>query len=111
MRYEWEQQAKRNEPMPEGLPIADQAAYQALAALVARYKLGAVNAEQAKKERTEIDKAYGYRAAGDRLNGWTVSLRKRIEAAHAKFRKEPTVENAMYLSDVLDGFERSNRSQ
>ena len=106
MKYSWEQQAKRNEPMPEGLPIADQAAYQALAALAARYKIGVVGAEQAKKERIEIDRAYGYRSTGDRLNEWTVGLRKRIESAHDKFRKEPTVENAMYLSRVLDGFER-----
>lgn len=106
MKYAWEQQAKRNEPMPEGLPIAGQAAYQALAALTARYKIGAVNAEQAKKERIEIDRAYGYRAAGDRLNEWTVALRKRIEIAHSRYRKERTVEAADRLSDTIDGFLR-----
>ncbi len=106
MKYVWEQEAKRQAPMPDGLPIADQAAYQALALLAARYKIGAVGADQAKKERIEIDRAYGYRSSGDRLVDWTVGLRKRIEAAQANYRKDRTIENADVLSNTIDGFER-----
>ena len=104
--YEWEMKAKRNEPMPDGLNIAEQLAYQALAELAARYKLGAVSAEQAQRERKEIDRAYATRLACDNASKWTVELRKRIEIAHAKYRKEHTLEAADLLSDVIDGFVR-----
>jgi len=106
MKYSWEQQAKRNEPMPEGLSLTDQMAYQTLAELAARYKMGAVSAEQAKRERAELDRAYAIRLACDEASRWSVELRKRIEIAHAKYRKDPTLENAKLLSDVIDGFVR-----
>jgi len=104
MKYIWEQQAKRNEPMPGGLSLTDQMAYQTLAELAARYKMKAVSAEQAKRERAALDRAYATRLACDEASRWSVELRKRIEIAHAKYRKDPTLENAKLLSDVIDGF-------
>jgi len=106
MKYIWEQDAKRNAPMPDGLNLVDQMAYQTLAELAARYKKGAVSAEQAKRERAELDRAYAIRLACDEVANWSVELRKKIEIAHAKYRKDPTPENAQLLSDVLDGFVR-----
>ena len=106
MKYAWEQQAKKNEPMPEGLSLTDQMAYQTLAELAARFKLGAVSAEQAKRERSELDKAYAIRLAGDAAAKWMTDFRVKIELAHARYRKDPTPENAKILSDVIDGFVR-----
>jgi len=106
MKYSWEQQAKRNEPMPDGLSLTDQMAYQTLAELAARYKKGAVSAEQAKRERAELDRAYAMRLACDEAAKWMVDLRVKIEIAHSKYRKDPTPENAKLLSDVIDGFVR-----
>ena len=102
----WEADAKRNAPMPRGLSQSEQNAYQALALLTARYRAGYISAEAAKRERAEIDRAFLVRLAGDNANTWTVELRKRIEIAHAKYRKERTIEAANLLSDVIDGFVR-----
>lgn len=106
MEYIWEQQAKRNDPMPDGLSGAEIKAYQSLSHLAARYKLGAINGENAKRERKEIDRAFASDSGAAAANAWVVGLRKRIEIAHSRYRKERTIEAADRLSDVIDGFIR-----
>lgn len=106
MKYSWENAAKRNQPMPDGLSSAEQRAFQSLSLLTARYKLGGLTAEQAVKERKEIDRAYEHDAYCDRLNDWHIRLKKNIELAHARYRKERTIEAADLLSDVIDWFVR-----
>lgn len=105
-RYTWETAAKRNQPMPYGLSSAEQKAYQSLALLTARYKLGVLSPAQAVKERRGIDIAFEHDSSADKENKWVVGLRKRIEIAHARYRKERTIEAADLLSDVIDGFIR-----
>ena len=92
--------------MPAGLPASEQLAYQSIAALVARYRMGTVTADQAVKERKQIDQRYLIDAANEGYIQWTVDLRRRIEVAHSRYRKERTVEAADVLSDVIDGFVR-----
>lgn len=106
MKYIWENAAKRNQPMPDGLSSAEQRAFQSLALLAARYKLGGLTAEQAVKESKEIDKSFEHDAYCDKLNDWHIRLTKNIEIAHARYRKERTIEAADLLSDVIDGFVR-----
>ena len=106
MTYAWEADAKRNAPMPAGLSASEQLAYQSIAALVARWRMGAVTADQARKERKQIDQRYLIDKANEGYIQWTVELRKRIEIAQSKYRKERTIEAADLLSDVLDGFVR-----
>lgn len=105
-KYSWENAAKRNQPMPDGLSSAEQRSFQSLALLTARYKLGGLTAEQAVKERKEIDRAYEHDAYCEKLNDWHIRLTKNIEIAHARYRKNPTIENANILSGVIDGFIR-----
>ncbi|MBR3561136.1 MAG: hypothetical protein IKN81_06400 [Oscillospiraceae bacterium] len=100
--------AKANEPMPENLSLTDQAAYQAIACLAVRFRLKAVTAEQAIKEKAQIDKAFARRTADDAFVNWNVRLRKRIKRAHARYRLERTIEAADYLSGVIDGFIRED---
>ena len=106
MTYPWERQAKQNAPMPAGLKASEQRAYQTLALLTARYRAGYISADAAQRERKEIDRQYIIDAADEVLNDWHVRLRKGIELAHARYRKERTIEAADLLSDVLDGFVR-----
>ena len=106
MTFSWENHAKRCEPMPAGLKGSEQAAYQAIAYLAARYRLGGMSDEQAVKERKQIDQRYVIDSANEGYIQWTVDLRKRIEVAQSKYRLERTIEAADLLSDVLDGFVR-----
>ena len=106
MIFPWEAEAKRNAPMPVGLKASEQLAYQSIAMLVARYRIGAVSAEQAVKERKQIDQRYVIDSANEGYIQWTVDLRRRIEVAQSEYRRKRTVEAADRLSDVLDGFVR-----
>lgn len=106
MTFPWETEAKKNAPMPPGLPQADQLAYQSIALLVGRYRMGLVSADQAVRERKEIDAAYVKATALDGYRQWTVRFHKGVQVAHSKYRKERTLENADLLSDVIDGFVR-----
>ena len=105
-RYTWESAAKAGLPMPSGLCQSEIRAFQAMALLAKRYKLGAINEENAKRERAEIDRAYSSDSGADAANAWVVGLRKRIEIEHSRYRKERTLEAADRLSDVIDGFLR-----
>ena len=106
MKYSWENLAKHNHPMPEGLSSAEQKAYQSLAILSERYRLGCLTPAQAIEERRSIDIAFEHDSSADKANKWVVGLRKRIEIAHARYRKDRTIENADILSDVINGFIR-----
>lgn len=106
MTFPWENKAKRCEPMPDGLKQSEQLAYQSIALLAARYRLGGLSDEQAIKDRKKIDQRYLIDAANEGYIQWTVDLRKRIEIAQSNYRRERTVEAADVLSDVLDGFVR-----
>lgn len=106
MTFPWENKAKRCEPMPDGLKQSEQLAYQSIALLAARYRLGGMSDEQAVKDRKKIDQRYVIDSANEGYIQWTVDLRKRIEIAQSRYRNERTREAADLLSDVLDGFVR-----
>ena len=106
MVFSWENKAKRCEPMPDGLKQSEQLAYQSIALLAARYRLGGLSDEQAIADRKKIDKRYLIDAANEGYIQWTVDVRRRVEMAVNRFRREPSIANANVMADVLDGFVR-----
>ena len=106
MVFPWENKAKRCEPMPDGLKQSEQLAYQSIALLAARYRLGGLSDEQAIADRKKIDKRYLIDAANEGYIQWTVDVRRRVEMAVNRFRREPSIANANVMADVLDGFVR-----
>ena len=106
MVFPWENKAKRCEPMPDGLKQSEQLAYQSIALLAARYRLGGLSDEQAVADRKKIDKRYLIDAANEGYIQWTVDVRRRVEMAVNRFRREPSIANANVMADVLDGFVR-----
>ena len=106
MVFPWENKAKRCEPMPDGLKQSEQLAYQSIALLAARYRLGGLSDEQAIADRKKIDKRYLIDAANEGYIQWTVDVRRRVEIAVNQFRREPSIANANVMADVLDGFVR-----
>ena len=106
MVFPWENKAKRCEPMPDGLKQSEQLAYQSIALLAARYRLGGLSDEQAVADRKKIDKRYLIDAANEGYIQWTVDVRRRVEMAVNRFRREPSIANANVMADVLDGFAR-----
>lgn len=106
MVYPYENQAANGSPMPDGLSAADTAAYQALAHLYARYRLGHIERSSAAVEKRKILRAWEAGKNSEKLTEYHVALTVATEGAKSAFLKNPTVENAEKLIRVLDGMER-----
>lgn len=111
MRFPYEQEAKRGEPMPEGLGWAEQAGYQALANLTARYRAGAISAEQARTESAEIDRAVMNGYTHERYIKHVAELYRDIEWAAMQYKDNKTIENADRMLDVIYGFLRYSEEE
>ena len=111
MKDEHKMMAKRGEPMPEGLGWAEQAGYQALANLTARYRAGAISAEQARAESAEIDRAVMNGYTHERYIKHVAELYRDIEWAAMEYRDNKTIENADRMLDVIYGFLRFSEEE
>lgn len=104
---EFERAAMNGEPMPDGLALEDQLMYQAISFLYARYRRHEISRDMASSEKGkllfEYDRRKRMAKAASSLAKWHFKLRKKIEAAHCRFRKERTLAAADMLSAVLDG--------
>lgn len=92
--------------MPEGLTSVEQATYQAISFLTARYTLGKISSEQAVKEYKSIIHQYEQLSADERLIQHYAQLTKDIEIVSLRFKKEQTLEAANLMYDILYGFIR-----
>lgn len=104
--FKYEAQAKRGEPMPDGLDWSEQGAYQAVALLTARYRLGSVTADQAKTEMGYIRKCFSKSIEQEKFIYKMAKLRLDIELALCAFNKDETLDNAKKMRDVLTGMHR-----
>lgn len=107
MVFPYERRAEQGEPMPDGLALPDQLAYQFLKNLYDRIRRGSVTREQAALEKGRMTHQYNlaketlsrYSALGDR---WS-ELLKRAEEAQIRYQMDRTLENADLLSAILNG--------
>ena len=108
--FSWEREAMRGEEIPEGLGLADTAAYTALRDIYERFRGKRMGREQAVREKRVVlrqwEQAREAEALERKLLDYHVRLIRGTELAIIRCRKEPTAENALYLCDVLDGVER-----
>ncbi len=100
--FPFEREAAQNLPPPEGLSLADLMAYSGLRNIYRAFRAG----EEKRHLRREWEKAKEAEALERKLLDFHVRLIRGAEQAVTRCRKEPTAENALYLCDVLDGFER-----
>lgn len=110
VEFPFEQEARRGQPVPGNLPLIDCMAYIALRGIYQQFYSGQINQEQAGAEKQQLwqewTRAKETEAFERKLQNYHVRLIKGVEQAVTRCRKEPTAENAMYLCNVLDGFER-----
>ena len=107
MIFPFEREAEHGDPMPDGLDLADQCAYQFLRYLYRDLKAGAIIQEQAIHDKGKM--TYEHSIAKQTLKNFSdlgsrwASIIKAVEGAQIKYRKNPTKENADALSAALDG--------
>ena len=109
MREELIRSAAAGGPVPEGLSLPEQLAWQALGLLYARARLGQVTPEIGSAEKRRILHAMRREqevwAFAEKLADHRWRVLRDTEAAVTAVRKNPTPENALRLCDVLDGLE------
>ena len=98
MEFPFERAAMRGDPMPEGLRIYEQAAYQALRYLYAMYPRKAISRKDAAREKKLIRVQHDRAKADFETNRRNLlahaEMWKKIEAAANRFGQERTLENA-----------------
>lgn len=105
--FPWEREAMRGCEMPEGLSLPDQLAYTALRNVYHAYYNKVITRDAASAEKGRIK--YRYDLAVRNMNfekelcAYHVRVIKDTEAAKSAFRKNPSVQAAMKLCNVMDG--------
>ena len=102
----WEQQAIRGEEMPDGLRYAEQILYLCLRMLYAQKKLGIIDRDTAILEKKKLLDEYQCYDFQQKMGDEWVAVIKETELARATFRKDPTIENAEALVEIIEGRRR-----
>ena len=102
MFFDYEEQAKNHEPVPEELSMFDECGYRILSDIYVLYQRGSITKEQAIDKKRKL-KA---RALKEREKILRLSEQARIKA-----RKEPTQENCLALVDTIDGILKNELQQ
>ena len=106
MKYEYEEQAMRNEPMPEGMTAFDSLVYTFLRNLYWSLHHGVITREQGQIEKNKTLAQFEQTRAARELERrcWELSAKRTLAADHAMmmYRKNRTLENADNLVSKLE---------
>jgi len=115
MFFEYEEQAKRHEPVPEGMSLFDEGGYRILSDIYALYQKGTITREQAIDQKRKLKARALKEIQLDNFRDNTAYEREKIlrlsEQARAKARKDPTEENCLALVDTIDGILKNELQQ
>lgn len=107
LKFPWEIQAMDGEEMPDGLPLEEQMAYQAVANLYGRYRKGLITRERGSIEKGRIAHALsGSKSKADmsrKLAEHHARLLKDLEGAANDYAKSRTLEAADRMYQVIYG--------
>ena len=111
--FPWEQAAMHGDPMPDGLCVYEQAAFQAVRGLYRSYHEKAIDREAAGKEKQKIRKALDAEIENvkyqDGLAKHRADMFKRVESANSAYRLSGShTPEADRLSDTILGLERGS---
>lgn len=98
-----EKLAMKGEPMPDSMEYPEQVLFQSFALLYARYREKHITRDDAKAEKSKIlDEYQAYRQNWKMADEWCEIIRL-TELARAEFRKDPTIDNAWKLVNIIEG--------
>lgn len=107
MKYQYEREAARGDPMPEGLTMTEQATYQGMRYLYAVYRAGRLTKEAAAREKAamlrELNRSREREDLRERLEKKTAAMWKAVEAAGNRYGTERTLENADAFVEAVYG--------
>lgn len=115
MFFQYEEQAKNHEPVPDGLSMFDECGYRILSEIYTLYQHGTITREQAIDKKRKLKARALKEIRLDNFRDNTAYEREKIlrltEQARTKARKDPTPENCLALVDTIDGILKSELQQ
>ena len=99
----WEKDAMAGLEMPDGLSYPDQILYLSLRMLYRQYYQKIIDRETATKEKKKLLDEYKCYQYQDDIGKQWIEVIRLTELARAEYRKNPWHENAMKLSDIIEG--------
>ena len=105
--FSWERQAQRGEEMPENISFSDKIIYLELRNLYAAVRNKVITRETAVKEKKLLLEDHRQYVFQEEMREEWVEVIKATEQARSEFRKNPTIENAEKLVEIIEG--RKNR--
>ena len=115
MFFEYEEQAKNHEPVPDGLSMFDECGYRILSEIYTLYQHGTITREQAIDRKRKLKARALKEIQEENFRDNTAYEREKIlrlsEQARARARKEPTAENCVALIDTIDGILKNELRQ
>lgn len=115
MFFQYEEQAKNHEPVPDGLSMFDECGYRILSEIYTLYQNGTITREQAIDKKRKLKARALKEIRLDNFRDNTAYEREKIlrltEQARTKARKDPTPENCLALVDTIDGILKSELQQ
>ena len=107
MKYEYEREAARGDPMPDGLSMAEQQTYQAIRYLYAVYRAKRITQAQAAQEKAkvlrELRMMQEKEALQQKAYNRSITMWKNLEAAANRYSLDKTIENADKLIESIYG--------
>lgn len=107
MKYEYERQAARGDPMPDGLSLAEQQTYQAIRYLYAVYRAKRITQTQAAQEKATILRKLRMvqekEALMDKAHQRAIKMWKDLEFAANQYGVNKSIENADKLIEAIYG--------
>ena len=115
MFFNYEEQAKNHEPVPDGLSLFDEGGYRSLSEIYEMYQKGTITREQAIDRKRKLKARALNEIQTDNFRDNTAYEREKIlrlsEQARIKARKEPTTENCLALVNTIDGILKNELQQ
>ena len=107
MKYEYEREAARDDPMPDGLSLAEQQTFQAIRYLYAVYRAKRITQAQAAQEKAkvlrELRMMQEKEALMEKSYAKQTAMWKDVEAAANRYSLDKTIENADKLIESIYG--------
>ena len=115
MFFDYEEQAKNHEPVPDGLSMFDECGYRILSDIYALYQKGTITREQAIDQKRKLKARALKEIQMDNFCDNTAYEQEKIlrlsEQARIKARKDPTPENCLALVNTIDGILKNELQQ
>lgn len=115
MFFEYEEQAKNHDSVPDGLSMFDECGYRILSDIYALYQKGTITREQAIDRKRKLKARALQEIQEENFRDNTAYEREKIlrlsEQARMRARKEPTETNCLALIDTIDGILKNELQQ